>query len=124
MARNKQALHAVKHLLIGGALTLKGFDKIGHHHPVIGSMILLFGLIILFYFFYLLIKNHPSEKLGHLVHWFEAIASLFTAYIFYAEGATYLPWVFLLAAIGFFLSIYIEHRKSSHRAAQLPQDAP
>jgi TRAP-type uncharacterized transport system fused permease subunit len=123
MARRKEILHSVKHFLIGSALTLKGADKIGHH-PVIGSIILLFGLIILVYFFYLLIKKHPNEKLAPIVHWFEAIASLFTAYIFFEEGATYLPWVFLLASFGFFLSIYIEHRHKKHPEPQAQQEAP
>jgi hypothetical protein len=122
MARRKEILHSVKHFLIGTALTLKGADKIGHH-PLIGSIILLFGLIILVYFFYLLIKKHPSEKLGHIVHWFEAIASLFTAYIFFQEGATYLPWAFLLASIGFFISIYVEHRKAKHADPEVQQGA-
>lgn len=110
MAANKHLLHSVHHFLVGFALTLKGFTKIAHH-PFIGSIILLFGLIILVYFFYLVIKKHPNEKLVDIIHWFEAFASLFTAYVFFQEGATYLPYVFLLASLGFFIAIFISHRR-------------
>ena len=113
MAGKKQLLQSFTHLLIGIALTLKGWDKIAHH-PVIGSIILAFGIIILLYFFYLNLKKHPNEKLDLIVHWFEGIAALFTAYIYYTEGSRYLHFVFLLAAIGFFVSIYIHHRKKEH----------
>jgi hypothetical protein len=108
MKTSKRLPHSVPHFIIGFALVLKGYDKLSHH-PVIGSIILSFGIIILAYFFYVLLKKHPAERLNNLVHWFEALASLFTAYIFFEEGAKYLPFVFLLASIGFFIAIYIEH---------------
>ena len=109
MVQKNAFLHTVVHVLIGFSLTLKGYDKFSHHHTIIGSIILAFGIIILFYFFYVLLKKHPSEKLNLLVHWCEALASLFTAYIYFTEGAKYLPYVFLLAALGFLISIYITH---------------
>ena len=112
MAKNKHLLHSLHHLLVGAALCLKGATKVSHH-PFIGGIILLFGAIIISYFFYLQVKKHPSAKLNDLVHWFEALASLFTAYIFFEEGATYLPYVFLLAAVGFFIAIYVSHKKKS-----------
>ena len=102
----------LQHFLIGIILTMKGIDKISHH-AVIGSIILSFGLIVLAYFFYSLFVKRPSQKLTLLAHWFEAIAALFTAYIFYTEGATYLPYLFGLAAIGFFIGIYV-HTKKGH----------
>ena len=42
-----------------------------------------------------------------LIHLFEGLASLFTAYIFFEEGKKYLQYGFLLAAIGFFISVYV-----------------
>jgi hypothetical protein len=42
-----------------------------------------------------------------LVHLFEALASLITAYIFYEEGKGYIHYFFILAAIGFFIAIYV-----------------
>jgi uncharacterized membrane protein len=113
MARKKQLLHSLTHLLIGIALTLKGADKLSHH-PVIGTIILAFGIIILLYFIYINANKHHSDKLDLIVHCFEGTAALFTAYIFYEEGAKYLQYVFLLAAIGFFLSIYLHNKKKHH----------
>ena len=110
MAAKNKILDSLHHLLIGFALTLKGINKISHH-PVIGSIILLFGIIILGYFLYIVIKKHTDKTLVYIIHWFEAIASLFTAYVFFEEGATYLPYAFLLAAIGFFIAIIVHHTK-------------
>ena len=110
MTGKNKILSSVHHLLIGFALTLKGLDKVSHH-PIIGSIILLFGLIILGYFLYIVIKKHTDKKLVYIIHWFEAIASLFTAYVFFKEGATYLPYAFLLAAAGFIIAIIVHHTK-------------
>ncbi|MCE3281270.1 MAG: hypothetical protein K0Q66_7 [Chitinophagaceae bacterium] len=110
MAFDKKILDPIKHFLIGLALTLKGIDKIGHH-AVIGSIILGFGIIILACFVYLLITKRASSRFDLVLHWFEGIASLFTAYIYYDEGSKYLHYVFLLAAIGFFISVYMHSRK-------------
>jgi uncharacterized membrane protein YfcA len=113
MPKSKPLLQFFQLFLIGTVLTMKGIDKISHH-IVIGSIILAFGIIILVYFFYSLLAKKPNEKLTLLAHWFEAIAALFTAYIFFTEGATYLPYLFLLAAVGFFIGIYVHHKKE-HR---------
>ena len=81
------------------------------HHAIIGSIFLLFGITILSYFIYVLFKKQPSHNLELMVRWFEALASLFTAYIFFTEGKTLLPYVFLLASIGFFISVYVFYKK-------------
>jgi TRAP-type uncharacterized transport system fused permease subunit len=120
MGKDRHFLHSIQHFLIGSALTLKGFDKLSHH-PFIGGIILSFGIIILIYFFYLLFKKHPSKKLSLLVHWFEAIAALFTAYIFFQDGAKYLPWMFLLASIGFFISIFVSMKKRRSETKVTPK---
>ena len=110
MVSSNRFIHSAHHLVVGFALTLKGLDKISHHF-VLGGIILLFGLIILVYFFYLIFKKHPLKKLDGIIHWFEAIASLFTAYVYWQEGATYLPYVFLAASIGFFIAIIVSGKK-------------
>ena len=111
MTRKKQVLHSIQHFLIGLALTLKGGDKLSHH-PFIGGLILSFGIIILVYFFYILIRKPSGTNLSNFVHWFEAIACLFTAYILFRDGARFLPYVFLLASIGFFIALYISYKKA------------
>ena len=112
MAANKEIIHSINHFIVGFVLSLKGITKLSHH-VVIGSIILLFGVIILGYFLYVVIKKHPSNSLSQTVHWFEALSCLFTAYILFEEGAKYLPYGFLLAAIGFFIAIYVTHKKES-----------
>ena len=114
MAGKNKLLHSIHHLLIAVALILKGISKLAHH-PVLGGLILCFGLIILSYFIYLSSKRKESRAMHILIHLFEGFASLFTAYIFFVEGKKYLQYGFILAAIGFFISIgiYIVRHKTT-----------
>ena len=84
-------LHSFHHVLTGAILTAKGIDKISHHYLFIGGLVLLFGLIILAFFFYTLLKKRRKESLELIIHWFEALISLLMTYIFFSEGAKYLP---------------------------------
>ena len=114
MAGKNKLLHSIHHLLISMALILKGVSKFSHH-PVLGGLIICFGLIILSYFFYLNYKRKESRAMHILIHLFEGLASLFTAYIFFVEGKKYLQYGFILAAAGFFISVLIyimRHKKA------------
>ncbi len=104
------------HVLIGGVLVLKGYDKF-HHHPVLGCIIFLFGIIILGYCLYVLFSSRHNPVLPILFHLFEALVLLFTAYIFFTEGKKYLPYVCLLASIGFFISVFVLYKR--YRNSQL-----
>ena len=75
-------------------------------------MSLLNDLFLLSFFIYTLFKKQHGQRLELMVRWIEALISLFMAYIFFSEGKTLLPWVFLLAAVGFFVSIYVFHKKN------------
>jgi hypothetical protein len=110
MAGKKHLLHSIHHFLTGVVLTIKGVDKVSHH-AFIGGLILLFGVVILSFFVYTLIKKQHGQNLELMVRWFEALVALFMAYILFSEGRTLLPYAFLLAAIGFFTSIYVFHKK-------------
>jgi CHASE2 domain-containing sensor protein len=121
MAGRKQFLHSLHHFLAGAMLIIKGIDKISHHHVFMGSLILLFGIMILSFFVYTLIAKQHGHRLELMVRWFEALVSLFSAYLFFSEGKKWLPYFSILAAIGFFISIYIFHKKK--RQAALKQNA-
>ena len=107
MATRKHILHSVHHFLAGALLILKGITKFGQEKPAVATLFILFGIIILVYFIYVLAKRSELRGLNITIHVLEGIAALFTAYIFYVEGATYLPYLFLLAALGFFISAYV-----------------
>jgi TRAP-type uncharacterized transport system fused permease subunit len=109
MAAKAHLLHSMHHLLTGTVL-IKGIDKISHH-SFIGSLFLLFGVLILGFFFYTITKKHHGQNMELIVHWFEALVCLFTAYIFFTEGKRLIPYVFLLAAAGFFIAIYMFHNR-------------
>jgi len=114
MVGKNKLLHSIHHLLIAVALILKGVGKFDHHQ-VLGGLMICFGLIVLSYFIYLSNKRKESRTMHILIHLFEAFASLFAAYIFFVEGKKYLQYGFILAAIGFFISVYvyiIRHKRS------------
>jgi len=98
------------HFIIGGILIIKGYDKF-HHHPILGSIIFLFGAIILGYCFWVILSRKHNPMLPILFHLFEAFVLLFTAYIFFDEEKKYLPYASLLASIGFFVSAFVLYKK-------------
>lgn len=107
----KNKLTSVQHLITGIFLLLKGYDKIEHHYYLPGGVIAGFGALILFYYWYVKRTKRSNHALQLLVHLFEGLALLFTAYIFYSEGKTYLPYVTLAAGIGFLTAfcIHLKH---------------
>jgi hypothetical protein len=109
MTGKKELLHSIHHFLTAAILITKGIDKIGHH-LVIGGLMLLFGVIILGFFIYSLASKQHHDKLELIVRWFEAFVSLLMAYIFFTEEKKFLPYIFLLGAIGFFISIFVFHK--------------
>ena len=110
MVKNKHRLDSALHLLLGSTLILKGYDKF-HHHNILGGLIFLFGIIVLVYFVYMILTKEHSRTMHILIHLFEALVSLFIAYIFFKEGKKYVPYVFILAAIGFLIATYVSIRK-------------
>jgi TRAP-type uncharacterized transport system fused permease subunit len=106
MAPKKQLLHYFHHLILAGVLLLKGYDKY-HHHHFIGGLIFTFGLLVLAYFLYMVIKRRESHTMHIVIHFFEALAALFTAYIYFDEGKKYLQYGMLLAALGFLIGAFV-----------------
>lgn len=108
MAGDRHKIKHVYHLVIGLTLILKGWEKIEHHYAVLGAILVLFGLITLFYCVLLLRGAHWVGRRLHLgAHLFEALAMLFTSYVFFRDGKHYIQYVTLLAALGFFGSFLI-----------------
>jgi hypothetical protein len=113
MPGKRQLIHNLQHFLTGAVLILKGIDKFPHHH-FIGGLIFSFGLIILIYFVFAALRKVHSPAMHIMIHLFETVVYLFTAYIFYSEGSKYLHFVFLLASIGFFISAIVAYKKRKH----------
>jgi hypothetical protein len=99
------------HLLTGFILTLKGVEKF-EHHQAIGLIILASGIIVLLYILYDVIKKGTGSTMQILMCAFEGMAWLFTTYVFFEEGKVYLPYVTLVASIGYFVSVVVLWRKN------------
>jgi hypothetical protein len=117
IVKTKKQLSSIYHLIVAILLMIKGFDKIQHHHPSIGWIILILGLLILIYFFISKIKNIHNNLLEIFIHLFESIALLLTSYVYFEEGKTFLPYITLIAATGFLITTIlhlIKHQKKDN----------
>ena len=116
MTDTKHRFESILHLLLGTTLILKGFDKF-NSHPLIGGIMLLCGAIVIGYFVYMIATKKHSTAMHILIHIFEAMVSLFIAYIFFKEGKQYVQYGFIVAAIGFLIAAYMAIRNRSHKHA-------
>lgn len=110
---SKSKIVSIHHFVVGVILLSKGYNKIQHHHDVIGWTILLLGIIIMAYFFLIKITQKKSSNFETTIHIFECIALLLTTYVYFQEGKSFLPYITLLASIGFFIAtiLHISRRK-------------
>jgi hypothetical protein len=106
MKNRKHILESFHFFLIGFLITTEGFEEL-HSHAIIGTFMLLFGITLLIYFVYVQIKKKQGFILKVIAHLFEAVVLLFTSYILFKEGKTYVPYINLAAAMGMFASIII-----------------
>lgn len=103
----KKQLLSIHHFIVAIILMTKGFDKIQHHYSVIGWTILLLGIIILMYFIFVKLSKKPHSLLKLIIHLFESIALFLTTYVYFQEGKTLLPYVTLIAGIGFLIATFM-----------------
>lgn len=106
MKNKKKFIESFHSVIIGSYLTVEGFDKFDLNR-FIGGLILAFGIIILLYFLYNIFTKRESILLKLLIHLSEGTALLLTSYLFFKEGKIYIPYVTLLASVGFFISVVI-----------------
>jgi hypothetical protein len=106
MKNKKKFIESLHSVIIGFYLTIEGFDKFAHNR-FIGGLILAFGIIILLYFLYNIFTKRESVLLKLIIHFSEGTALLLTSYLFFKEGKIYIPYVALLASVGFFISVVI-----------------
>ncbi|RYE39563.1 MAG: hypothetical protein EOP48_25625 [Sphingobacteriales bacterium] len=78
---------------------------------------LLCGVIVIAYVVYTIVTKKHSSSMHILIHCFEALVSLFIAYIFFQEGKEFVQYAFIFAAIGFLIAAYISIRKRNHQPA-------
>ncbi|WP_439505478.1 hypothetical protein [Sediminibacterium sp.] len=110
----RKQLISIHHFFVAIILMAKGFDKIQHHHSFIGWTILILGIISLIYFIFIKLSKKPHSLLELIIHLFESIALFLTTYIYFQEGKTLLPYVTLIAGIGFLIATFIHlkgHKK-------------
>lgn len=107
----KKQLLTMHHFIVAIILMIKGVDKIQHHHSLIGWTILLLGIIIMVYFIFIKRSKKPYSLLEIIIHLFESIALFLTTYVYFQEGKTLLPYITLIAGIGFFIATFIHLKR-------------
>jgi FtsH-binding integral membrane protein len=106
----KKHLLSIHHFFVAVILLTKGFDKIQHHHSYIGWTILLLGMTVFVYFIFIKLSKKSHSLLELIIHFFESIALFLTTYVYFQEGKTLLPYVTLIAAIGFLIATFLHLR--------------
>jgi hypothetical protein len=106
MKNRKHFLESLHFFLIGFLITTEGIEEL-HNHVIIGGLLLLFGITLLLYFIYAQIKKKQGFSLKVMAHLFEAVVLLFTSYLLFKEGKTYVPYFNLAASIGLFISVVV-----------------
>lgn len=96
-------LEAAIHFITAIVLLLKGYDKLSTGSHVSGFIIFSFGIIIL-----LITFLDRTLKISHLrtkwiVYLIEAIAFLIIASLYFKENKVYLPYVYLVPSLIFFV---------------------
>lgn len=107
----KTNLIAMQHLVVALILIPKGYDKIQHHYNLIGWIILSMGIVVLGYFIYQKIKKTTNHYVTIAVHLFESIALFLTSHVYFIEGKRFLPYITLLAGIGFLIASLLHSYK-------------
>jgi FtsH-binding integral membrane protein len=107
----KKQLLSIHHFIVAVVLLTKGLDKILHHHSFIGWAILLLGLTVLICLIYVKLSKRPHALLELIIHLFESIALFLTTYVYFQEGKTFLPYITLIAGIGFLLATILHLKK-------------
>jgi hypothetical protein len=107
----KKRLISLQHLIVAIILMTKGFDKIQLHHLIIGWVILTLGIIILIYYIYIKIAQKPHISLEILANIFESTALFLTAYVYFHEGKSLLPYFTLVPAAGFLIVAYLHYSR-------------
>jgi FtsH-binding integral membrane protein len=110
----KNKLLSIHHFIVAVILMSKGFDKIQHHHNLIGWTILLLGIIVLSYFIFIKLSKKSHSFLELVIHFFESIALFLTTYVYFQEGKSFLPYVTMIAGIGFLIATII-HLKEHYK---------
>jgi tryptophan-rich sensory protein len=100
----KKKLLSINHFLVAVILMTKGFDKIQHHHSLIGWTILFLGIVVLSYFIFIKLSKKRHSTLDLTIHFFESIALFLTSYVYFKEGKLFLPYITLIAGIGFLIA--------------------
>ena len=111
----KNKLLSIHHFIVAVILLSKGFDKIQHHHNLIGWTILLLGIIVLSYFIFIKLSKRPHSFLELIIHFFESIALFLTTYVYFQEGKSLLPYVTMIAGIGFLIATIIHLKVHNKR---------
>ena len=111
----KTNLLSIQHLCVALILIPKGIDKIEHHHSIIGWTILLMGITILGYFIFQKISKTKNHFITIVVHLFESIALFLTSYVYFQESRIYLPYIILIAAIGYLFATIMHLYKINNK---------
>ncbi|GAB4003897.1 hypothetical protein GCM10028808_00440 [Spirosoma migulaei] len=111
MALSKETRKQMAHALAGVIISIKGIDKIEHHHEIMGSVLIGIGVVIIG----LTIYHHRLAKyiksFDALVFLVEAIVLSIVSILYLQDGKKALPIAYIVASLAYLVAAY----RSYHR---------
>ncbi|HET8885779.1 MAG TPA: hypothetical protein VFM70_05430 [Salinimicrobium sp.] len=124
MAHKKSKFEKIQFLLLSIVLFATAMNRMDAY-PVMAYIIMGMSLILLLFFILGFVKkkkNHQLQVAGFIC---ESIGLIFTAFVFLKDGKVFIPYMFILAAMGFFLAATIgfrRNRKKKIKNSGFPSD--
>lgn len=97
----------VQHVAASFTLITTGLNN-SDRFPVAGYSISAFGVLVMSYFLYRKRKGGNSAVAKSGILFLEAAALVLAAFLSHKTGKTYLPYVILAAALGYFIAFGIQ----------------
>ena len=117
MPLSKEKKSQLAHFLAAIIITVKGIDKIDHHHPIGGSILIGIGIVI----FLLTIWHHRLasyiKSFDALVFLVEAIVLGIVSGLYVQDGKSALPIAYGMAAVGYLFAAYRAYQRDKRRPA-------
>lgn len=111
MAAKKSKFEKIQFLVMSIILATTAVNRLDDY-PVMSYVILGFALILVGFFILGLIKKRENQRLQVIGFICESIGLVCTAFVYLKDGKVFIPYMFILAAMGFFLAATIGFRRS------------
>lgn len=114
MRISKELRVRLAHFLAALIIVVKGVDKIDHHHPVGGGILIGIGIIIGL----MVIWHHRLasyiKSFDAMMYLGEAIVLGIVSWLYFQDGKKALPLAYVVATLGYLVASYRTYQRDKH----------